>query len=173
MACDLTAGREKQCKQGIGGVAKLYLFDYLEDPFTVASGAATAMNVLLTEAFEYDLTGDGQVLLENMVSDRSAGTTTNTQTVTAILQKIDVATSNEMKLIANATPQAVIKTRNGDYHAVGVTDGIDFTIDQTTGATQAEFNGYTLTGVAIESEYSAILDTATTSAFLAIVAVNP
>ena len=32
------------------------------------------MNVLLTESFEYDLVGDGQVLTESKPSDRSAGT---------------------------------------------------------------------------------------------------
>ena len=170
--CDITAGRAKACKTSIGGVSKLYLFNYLEDPFTIVANEGTAMNAGLTEAFVYELTGDGQVLAENMPSDRAAGTTTNTQTVTAILQGLDFATSNEMKLIANGTPQAVVLTRDGQYLLVGQTDGIDFTIDTTTGTTQAEFSGYTLTGVSIESAIAPALDSATTSAFLAVVAVN-
>ncbi len=173
MACDITAGRVKPCKKSIGGVSKLYLFNFLEDPFTVSDGAATAMNVLLTEAFVYDLTGDGQVLVEDMPSDRSAGTTTNTQSVTAILQKIDAATSNEMKLIANGYPSAVVLSKDGNYHAVGITEGIDFLVNSTTGTTQAEFSGYTLTGTSIEDSLSPILDSATVTAFLLVVATNP
>jgi hypothetical protein len=172
MSCDITRGRAKSCKVGIGGVSKLYLFNFLEDSFTVNSGVATAMNASLTEAFVYDLVGDGQVLVEDMVSDRSAGTTTNTQTTTAILQKIDVATSAEMKLIANGYPIAVVLSKDGNYHLVGQEEGIDFVVNSTTGTTQAEFNGYTLTGTSTEKELGAILDSSTVTAFLAVVTAN-
>jgi hypothetical protein len=174
MSIDLTRGRAKSSKNGIGGVSKLYLFNFLEDAFTVVagSGVASAMNVALTEAFVYDLTGDGQVLAEDMVGDRSAGTTTNTQTVTCLLQKIDVATSAEMKLIANDYPIAVVLSKDGNYHLVGATEGIDFTINSSTGSTQAEFNGYNLVGTSTEKELGAILDSSTVTAFLAVVTAN-
>ena len=170
--CDLNKGRKKPCKTSIGGVSKLFLFNYLEDPFTVLDGAATAMNISLTEAFVYDLVGDGQVLAEDMPSDRSAGTSINTQTITAILQGIDTATSNEMKFIAKGYPQAVVLSKEGNYHAVGITDGIDFLVNATTGTTQAEFSGYTLTGTSKEANFSPQLDSSTVTAFLAVVAVN-
>ena len=170
--CDIAAGRSKPCKTHLGGVQKLYLFNYLEDPFTVLAGEATAMNVALTENFEYDLVGDGQVLTESKPSDRSAGTSINTQTITAILQGLDKDTSNELNAVTEGYPQAVIKTRDGNYHAVGITDGIDISVEETSGATQAEFSGYTLTGVSIEKNLSPILDSATVTAFLAVTAAN-
>jgi len=170
MACDITSGRVKQCKDTLGGVSKLYLYNYLEDPFTVAAGEATAMNVLLTEAFEYDLEGDGHILDEQLVPSRDNGTRLNTQTITAVLQKIDAATSAEMNLLAAGTPQAVVKDRNGNYFAVGITDGIDFTVAVNTGSAKADLNGYTLTGVSTESEIAPILDSATVTAFLLVVA---
>ncbi len=168
--CDITAGRAKPCKTGLGGVAKMYLYNFLEDPFTIVGGEATAMNVALTANYEYDLVGDGQVLDENMVSDRSAGTTLNTQTITAILQKIDAATSAELNLVAAGYPQAVVLTRDGNYHAVAITDGIDFTVVENSGAARGDLNGYTLTGVSMESALSPILDSATVTAFLAVTA---
>tara|TARA_R110000782_G_scaffold9675_3_gene30947 strand:- start:1060 stop:1584 length:525 start_codon:yes stop_codon:yes gene_type:complete len=170
--CDITKGRSKPCKSHLGGASKLYLFNYLADPFTLLDGEATAMNVLLTESFVYDLVGDGQVLTEEMVGDRSAGTRVNTQTTTAIVQGIDFATSNEMKLLVAGTPQGIVQSNDGNYHLVGITHGIDFSASLTTGTTQAELNGYTLTGVSIEKDYSPILDSATVTAFLATVAVN-
>ena len=171
--CDISAGRSKPCKTHIGGVQKLYLFNYLEDPFTVLAGEATAMNVGLTEAFEYDLVGDGQVLTESKTSDRSAGTSANTQTIVSILQGIDKETSNELNAVADGYPQAVVKTKDGLYMAVGITEGIDFSIEETTGTTQAEFSGYTITGVSTEKLLAPHLDSATVTAFLAVVAVNP
>ena len=55
MACDLTVGRDRVCKNSLGGNAALYLFNYIEDPFTIAAGEATAINAVLTEVFKYEL----------------------------------------------------------------------------------------------------------------------
>jgi hypothetical protein len=167
--CDIAAGRAKACKESISGVRNIYLSNFVEDPFTILAGEATAMNVLLIDAFKYELTGDGQVLDENMVGDRNNGTRVNTQTITGILQKIDAATSAELNLVTAATPIAVIETRDGNYHAVGITDGIDFTIVANTGSAKADLNGYTLTGISTELNLSPILDSETVTAYLALV----
>lgn len=169
MACDITAGRLKQCKQGLGGLGKLYLFNFVENPFTVTAGVATAINPLLLNVFEYELEGDGNNVAESMVPDRNTGTTLNTQTITVVLKKIDATTSAQMNLLAYGFPMAVVKDRNGIYHAIGIDDGIDFTVAQTTGGAKGELNGYTLTGVSTTGSLSPKLDTATTAAFLALV----
>lgn len=169
MACDITAGRLKTCKQSLGGLGKLYLFNFLENPFTVTLGVATAINPLLLDVFEYNIEGDGNNVSESMVPDRNAGTTLNTQTTTVVLKKIDAVSSAQLNLLAYGFPMAVVKDRNGIFHAIGIDDGIDFTVAQTTGGTKGELNGYTLTGVSTTGSLSPKLDTATTAAFLALV----
>jgi hypothetical protein len=169
MACDLTAGRAKACKQGLGGLGKLYLFNFVEDPFTYASGIATAINPLLTVVFEYELEGDGNNVSESLVPDRNTGTSVNTQTSTFVLKKIDATTSAQMNLLAYGFPMAVVKDRNGIYHAIGIDDGIDFTVVQSTGGAKAELNGYTLTGVSTTGSLSPKLDTDTIADFLALI----
>ena len=169
MACNITTGRAKACKEFQGGVQSLYLFNFLENAFTVVDGEATAINPLLTEVFEYKVEGDGQTLVENMVSDRNTSTTVNTQTITAMLKGIDAETSAELNLVAKGYPMAVVKDRNGVYHAVGLDDGIDFTIDQATGGAKTDMNGYTITGVSTTGSLSPKLDSATITAFLALV----
>ena len=169
MACDITQGRVKACKDGVGGNSKLYLFNGLEDSFTVVDGVATAVNPLLLTAFEYELEGDGNIFAENKVSDRNTGTSINTQTLTIVLKKTDAATSAEFNLLTAGYPMAVIKTRNGEYKVVGIDDAIDFTVDSTTGGAKADLNGYTLTGTATCKEFAPSLDTATVTAFLALV----
>ena len=57
-----------------------------------------------------------------------------------------------------------------EYLVIGLDDGIDFTVDATTGGAKADLNGYTLTGVATTKDMAPHLDTATISAFLALVA---
>lgn len=169
MACDITSGRAKGCKDSLGGLSKLYLFNYLEDPFTIASGEATAMNVSLTTAYEFDLVGDASNLVESLVGERQNGTSVNTQTITAVFHKLTAADSANFNLMAKGYPQGVVKTRNGDYHLIGQTDGIDFTIEASTGGAYTDLNGYTITGVSTEVSLSPILDEATVTAFLAIV----
>ena len=171
MACDLTAGRLRPCKQSIGGLGKLYLFNYIEDVFTVLNGVATAINPLLTigNVYEYEIEGDGNNVAESLVPDRNSGTSLNTQTSTIVLKKIDAATSAELNLLAYGWNSAVVKDRNGIYHALGIDDGIDWTVAQSTGGAKGDLNGYTLTGVSTTGALSPKLDAATVTAFLALV----
>ena len=165
MACDITIGRDRACKDGLGGNSTLYLYNELADAFTVLGGEATAMNVLLTAAFAFPLEGDGNTLEQSMVSDRNTGTKVNTQTLTVMLKNMDAATSAEFNLLAAGYPQAVVVDRNGNHHAIGLDDGIDFTVLASTGGAKTDMNGYTLTGVATTTDIAPILDDSTVTCF--------
>lgn len=169
MPCDISAGRALACKEFLGGVGSIYLFNGIDNPFTVANALATAINPLLTDVYEFKINGDGSGVEQSFVSDRNTGTSVNTQTTTAILKGVDAATSNTLNNLVKGHPMAVVKDRNGGYYAIGIYDGIDFTVVQTTGTAKAELVGYTLTGLSMTGELAPRLDTATTSAFLALV----
>lgn len=169
MACDITAGRLRPCKNSLGGLGELYLFNYLENAFTVASGVATAVNPSLIEVYKFEIEGDGNNIAESLVGDRNSGTSVNTQTTTIVLKKQDASTSFQLTTLAQGFPMAVVKDRNGVFHAIGLDDGIDFTVAPTTGGGKAELNGYTLTGVSTTASLAPKLDTATISAFLDLV----
>ena len=127
------------------------------------------MNVLLTEAYSFPLEGDGNTLEQSMVSDRNTGTKVNTQTLTVILKNMDASTSAQFNLLSAGYPQAVVVDRNGNHHAIGLDDGIDFTIVASSGGAKTDLNGYTLTGVSTVSDLAPILDESTVTAFEAIV----
>jgi hypothetical protein len=169
MACDITKGRAKVCKDSIGGNSKFYPFNYLEDAFTIVDGVATAINPALTEVFAYDLEGDGNTLTQNFVGERANGTSINTQTLTLILKKMDASTSAEMNLIVKGYPMGVVKDRNGNYHLLGADDGIDFTVDASTGGAKTDLNGYTLTGVATTGSIAPVIDPLIIDDILALV----
>tara|TARA_R110000851_G_scaffold75456_2_gene166346 strand:- start:1141 stop:1653 length:513 start_codon:yes stop_codon:yes gene_type:complete len=170
MACDITKGRIRVCKDSIGGNSKFYPFNYLEDAFTIVDGVATAVNPSLTAVFSYDLEGDGNTLIQNFVGERANGTSINTQTLTLVLKQMDASTSAEMNLVVKGYPMGVVKDRNGNYHLIGSDDGIDFTVDASTGGAKTDLNGYTLTGISTTGAIAPILDEATVTAFLALVA---
>ncbi|HRA73653.1 MAG TPA: hypothetical protein PLB11_12635, partial [Flavobacterium sp.] len=103
---------------------------------------------------------------ESIVSDRNTGTSINTQTTTIVLKKIDAVTSAQLNLLTYGFPMVVVKDRNGVFHAIGIDDGIDFTVVQSTGGAKTELNGYTLTGVSTTGALSPKLDALTITAFL-------
>lgn len=172
MSCEITQGRTKACKNTIAGMGKFYPFNFIENPFTVVNGVATAINPLLTEVFQYDLIGDGSSLAQSHAGDRNTGTSANTITLTLALQKMTKEDNHQLNLLVFGYPQGVVKDRMGNYHIVGITEGIDFTNAPTTGAAKTDFNGYNLTGTAIESELCPMMDEATITAFLALVTPN-
>jgi hypothetical protein len=169
MACDINTGRGRKCRNKLGGNGKLYIFNYVEDPFTYAAGVATAINVALTTVFEFDLVGDNNTLVQDLVPNRSGGTSVCTQTLNIDLYEIDAATSAQLSLLTYGFAQAVVKDRNGLYHALGVLDGMDWTVNEQTGGAKADMYGYKLTATAETKELAPKLDGATTTAFLALV----
>lgn len=172
MACALTTGRAKiSCKDLLGGNSSIYLFNEIADPFTVSAttNVASAINVGVTVVYEYPLIGDLNTLEEVLTGESVGYTRTNTQTLNINLAKLSVADSAEFNLLAASFAQAVVKTRNGDYLAIGITDGIDWTITGSTGGAKTDPSGYTIVGTAVESKLAPHLDTATIAALLALV----
>jgi len=174
--CDLLNGRAgKICKNLLGGNSVLYLFEnFVQDPFTVdtALGQATAINAELTTVYAFDLEGDGNTFTQNKPSDRNTSTSVNTQTLVAVLKKMDAPTNVTFNLLTQQYAQGVIKDRVGNYHAFGIDDGMDFTVDAVTGGAKTDLNGYTATGVATTADLAPLLDETTVTAFLALVQAN-
>ena len=173
MACDLTSGRAgKVCKNLIGGNSELYLFqNFVADPFTVVAGEATAINPLLTTVYQFGLEGDGNTFTQDKPSDRNTATSVNTQTLVSVVKKIDAATNVTFNLLTQQYAQGVVKDREGNYHVFGIDDGMDFQVAPQTGGAKTDLNGYNITGVATTRDFAPILDSATVTAFLALVAV--
>ena len=172
MSCDISKGRNRVCNDGLGGTNTLYLYKYIEDPFTIVDSEATAMNVALSANYKFELEGDGNPFTQNMPGNRETGSRVNTQTVTAVLKKMDAPTNAQFNLLVAGRAQAVIVDRNGNYLAAGIDDGFTWTVDTTTGGAKTDGNLYTLTGVATTGALTPILDSATVIAFEAVTVTN-
>lgn len=169
--CDITRGRARTvCKDGLGGNSSIYLFNFVDDAFTVSAGEATAINPLVTQVFEFGLIGDGNTFTQDKPSDRNTGTSVNTQTIVAVLQKLTAEDNANFNLLTQGFTGAVVKDRAGNYHAVGLDDGIDFQVNSQTGGAKTDLNGYTITGTSTTKDLAPLLDEATVTALLALVA---
>lgn len=172
MACLLTSGRTEPCSDAIGGLKAIYLMNYIEDSFTVTNVEATAVNVAITEVFKYDLLADGNTYNEPFTQDISAGTSTYEQALVVALKKQTMESARELALIVKSRPIVVVRDRMDNYKVVGISDGTSTTGDIISGGTKAEFSGYNLTFNATETEPSPFLDSATVTAFEALVSAT-
>ena len=156
MSCtsDITSSIDGRCKTSLGGTSVLYLFNYLENPFTITAGEVTDINSSLSTVYKYELNGDGNTLEEVLTGDRNTGTSVNVQTVTVLLKKISATDTAQFNLMVKGFPMGVVKDRNGVYHAIGIDDGIDFVATASIGGEKTGMNGTTLVGTSTTSELS-------------------
>jgi hypothetical protein len=174
MSCDLVRGRDDlQCKDNLSGVSHAYLMNFIEDGFTIANGAVTAIDVGITEAFKFELRNDTNVFTETKSeSGRETGVTLFEQSLVLALKKIDKDLADTVKLIAKGRFYAVVRDRNGNWRLAGLTEGLDSTIEGTTGAARTDFSGYTITATNMEADPAPFLDSATITALEALVVSN-
>lgn len=172
MACLLTTGRSEPCRDAVGGLKAAYFIDYQADAFTITAGEATAIDVGVTVAYQWDLLADGNTLEEAFTSDQNNGTSIYEQTLTLALKKQDTASANELALLVKARPIIVVQDRMDNYRIVGLTDGTVTTGSIVSGGAKGDFNGYNLTFTATEVLPAPTLDSATTTAFLALVSAT-
>ena len=153
MACTLTTGRKLPCKQSVGGLNKVYFADFgTLGVATVANGSITAV-AGSPAFFEYDLKGATSSLTTNIVSSRDTGTTVYETTLELTFTHLDVATQEELKILAAARPHVVIEDNNEtpNYFMVGYHQGAEVTAGTiVTGAAYTDLSGFTLTLTATE-----------------------
>ena len=169
---DLSAGIGKVCNNSQGGMSVFYPFNGLDSAFTVISGVATAMNASLTEAFKYVISGDNNTYTDEEISDKKTGNTVVNQTIAFELKQIDAVKGAQLTSLIQCDAQGVYKSKAGKYFWIGHENGINVTAKATalSGGGANDFNGYQVELVSENRTKAPELDSATVTAFLAIVA---
>lgn len=164
MACDLTLGRQEPCKDSVGGLKAFYFINYDASLFstaTEAGGLITSFETTPTtplDLYKYELRSSGHNLEDAGEVSGENGTVFNTQTVTAILKKIDAATRAELQIAAYGRPHVIVEDYNGNFLLVGFENGCDVSISQVTGGAMGDLSGYNLTITAQERELAKLVD---------------
>lgn len=147
--CTITNGFGLQCKDGIGGIKKIYL-----NAHSIYAGALTidATTQEVTECdsagkvFEFILPKSTGSFTEEVASSVENGTIFYTQTVTASFHKLSYQRRKQLELIAKNRLFIVVLDNNDNYWVVGYEDGAEVTAASTmTGTAKGDMNGYTIT----------------------------
>ena len=159
MACDLTGGRLRPCKDAVGGIKKIHFVDF-GDLGTLTIGSddeITDMSGNFTY-YTYDVKGNSS-LETNITSSMENGTTFFEQVVNLTLFKLTKEDNKELKLMAYGRPHVVVQTFDDKFLLVGADNGADVTGGTAvTGTAMGDLNGYTLTLTANEIRMPSFVD---------------
>jgi len=162
MACDLTGGRLKPCKDAVGGIRKIHFVDF-GDLGTITVGSddeITDMGGTFTY-HTYDVKGNSS-LETNIQTSLENGTTFFEQVVNVTLHKLTKEDNKELKLMAYGRPHVFVETFDGNLLLVGREHGAEVTGGTAvTGTAMGDLQGYTLTLTANEITLPNFVDGAT------------
>ena len=150
MACNLTTGFAVGCNDSIGGVAEFWIANMPTDfaAATDGSGEVTGLSGTGLEYFKFECTnaqGASSLMNDNPTVNDANGTSFFDQTETYVLNKMEKAKRNEVKMIARAKMSIIIKDNNGTYWLMVETNGVRLVSgDNGTGTALGDRNGYSL-----------------------------
>tara|TARA_R100001463_G_scaffold30883_1_gene70069 strand:+ start:937 stop:1539 length:603 start_codon:yes stop_codon:yes gene_type:complete len=160
MSCDLTKGRQVDCKDSIGGLRTMYILpNYcgnIEAEATIAESEMTNAGFATWDTFgdpegskqtllQYDLRPNLSSLTVNFNSDPATGTTFFSSVLSVTLQKIDHDATNQLKLAAYNRSQIFVRDAMDNIFLLGMNAGCNITSGtMVTGAAKGDLSGYTL-----------------------------
>ena len=151
MSCALTGGRQKPCKDAVGGIKKIYFVDFggLND-ITTTNDEVTDANGTFSY-HRYDVKGNSS-LETNINTSLENGTTFFEQNLSVSLHKLTKEDNKELKLIAFGRPHVVVQTFDDKFLLVGMQHGAEVTGGtMVTGTAMGDMQGYTLEFTANET----------------------
>ena len=151
--CDITSGFTLGCRDNVGGITNLYI---LSGSITSVTDASEGLINGITgsgEFFKFELFRQTSDFTEAINATPENGTVFYEQTVNAVFFKLQSATRNQVKVLAqNPDLKIIVETNNGSVDGVGrywlLGEDRGMQLLSGTGATGTAFgdlNGYTLT----------------------------
>lgn len=153
MTCVTNRGkRDLLCKDNIGGIKVLYLFNFVPRFYT---------QIDVIEGVELISYPDTLIYRFELIGDFSFNQTINedgdvNQSFECNLKKIDLETTEQLNKLSRQLVGAIVKLRSGKYALLGLRNGVDVGVNTTTGAGRTEFSGYNFSLTALE-DYQAPL----------------
>ena len=153
MACDISMGRDEVCKDGLGGLRKIYIVNYNSSYYDSVSSGDLGDEEISTistlpasaNAYEFELRSDNNTLEETNEQSRDNGTSFWTQTLTVNLKKQSKESQAQLKLLSYGRPHVIVEDSNGLYRLLGFQNGMEVSVNTMTGGALGDMSGYSLT----------------------------
>ena len=146
MGCDITSGILKGCNDAKAGVETIYLGKWSKDIKYTFDG-----NTLLTltaDYYEYECIDASYT----SVIERDDGGEFYQIDVKAEFTKVTKEKSSLLNDLSNMILFAILKTKNEELIYLGLENGLNPKINETTGGAKTDFNGYSLDLSGVQTE---------------------
>jgi hypothetical protein len=127
MACDISKGRLEACKESVGGIKNLYIANY-------NSAMYAGMEVR----------GDNNTFEETNENSRDNGTSFWTQSGSFVIKAQNAETMMQLKLLSYGRPHIIIEDYNGKFRMAGAQNGVEVSVNTSTGGAMGDLYGYTI-----------------------------
>jgi hypothetical protein len=146
MACALTQGFVKGCKDSSGGVKEFFLANRPTDFAVVKNASGQVTSYVGTVAwYKYVPRKQTSTFGESIEVSEENGTVFFKQTAQILLSKLEVGKQREILLLAQADLLLIAKDQNGFYWLQGVDNAVSLmTSTADGGKAYGDMNGYTL-----------------------------
>jgi hypothetical protein len=174
MSCQITSGFTLGCRDNVGSIKSIYI---LSGSVTSVTDASEGLINAITGTgtfFDFELFRETSDYSENVTVAPENGTVVYDQTVNAVFFKMQTATRNQIKVLAqNPTIRMIVETNNDDNTSKYVYIGEDFGVQLLTsaGGTGTLFgdrNGYTLTFTGREPNPASFISASNETELLAL-----
>lgn len=151
--CDITSGFSLGCRDNVGGITNLYILSgSIDTVSTVSEGLIDAISGS-GEFYKFELFRQTSDYSEAITSTPENGTVFYEQTVNAVFFKLQSATRNQVKVLAqNPNLKVIVETNNGTvdgvgrYWLLGEDRGLQLLSGNgASGTAFGDLNGYNLT----------------------------
>lgn len=163
----LSRGRKLACKGGTGGL-KAISFAVWNGLNTVVAtaGEVATLPTGMTAVYRYELKNSGNTYTEEIVADSETRNVGYNGTLAVVLQKLDIETRNEVKMLAMGEVTIFLEANDGNIYVIGAENGAELTGGSfVTGGAKADMSGANLTFTTSENEPYLTLSTAAKTAY--------
>jgi hypothetical protein len=151
MACDITSGFQLGCRDNTGGLKAIYILSGSIDSITGSQGLITSITGT-GSFYQFQLFRQTSNYSEELVATPENGTIVYNQTCNAVFFKMQTATRNQVRVLAqNPNLAIVIETQNGSetgnarWWLMGQVNGAQLLSGTgQTGTAFSDLNGYNL-----------------------------
>jgi hypothetical protein len=151
MACSITAGFQLGCRDNTGGIKNIYILSGSIDSISGSQGLITSISGSGTY-YQFQLFRQTSNYSEEIVATPENGTVVYNQTCNAVFFKMQTATRNQVRVLAqNPNLSIVIETNNGSengaarWFLMGQVNGAQLLSGTSaTGTAFSDLNGYNL-----------------------------
>lgn len=163
MSCvNPTKGRKLVCKGAGGGLKAVGFTSWSNENIVVATnGEVSTLPTGITSIYRYELKNSGNNYVEEIATDSETRHIGYNGTLSLVLQKLDIETRNEIKILAMAELTIFLEANDGNIYVIGAENGAELTGGSfVTGGVRGEMSGSNLTFTTSENEPYLTLSTA-------------